>query len=81
MRLFKHYFKKSESWMHIYWVRHDGFGLLQRLKVNYTDRGGLFFYFLFTWWKLEWYRVKTKKAEKHHVRSKLESNFYNLHDR
>ena len=81
MKLLKHHFKKSDSWMWMYWVRHDGFGLRPRLKVNWTDRGGLFFYFLFTWWKLEWYRVKPKKYDKHPVRSELEANFFNLYDR
>ena len=81
MELLKHHFKKSDSWMHIYWVRHNGFGLLPRLEVNQTSANGLHLYFLFTWWKLEWYRVKTKKVERHPVRSKLESNFYNLYDR
>ena len=58
MRLFKYYFKKSDSNMWAYWVAHDGFGLRPRLKVNYTDIGGIYFYFIFTWWKFEWYWAK-----------------------
>ena len=54
MIIFKHYYQRSDSWMWMYWERHDGFGLCPLLKVNYADHRGVYFYFLFTWWKLQW---------------------------
>ena len=59
---YKH-FKKSDSFMHIYWVRHGGHGFKPRLSINDSDQD-IHFYFLFTWWKLEWYWCKgLKKGE------------------
>lgn len=73
MKLLKHHFKKSDSWMWMYWVRHNGFGLRPRLKVNWTDRGGMYFYFLFTWWKFEWYCAKSKRIKRNYGRTTTET--------
>ena len=56
MMLFHVHFKKDNSNMWCCWVRHRGFGLKPRLRTNFEENT-LHFYFLFTWWKLEWYRV------------------------
>lgn len=66
MKLFKHYFKKRDSYMWMYWVNHNGFGLKPRLRINFVDKSGLYFYFLFTWWKLEWYWVRRNNNENPH---------------
>lgn len=60
MQIFKAHFKKSDSWMYCCWVKHNGFGLKPRLRINKTFQG-IPFYFLFTWWKLEWYWAKSRK--------------------
>ena len=57
MSLYHHHFKKSDSWMWINWVRHDGFGKLPHLSVRKVKHD-LYFYFDFTWWKLNCYWVK-----------------------
>lgn len=59
MILFKKHFKSSDSWMHIDWVKHGGFGLIPRLQVNKND--SVYIYFIFTWWKLNWYWVGKRK--------------------
>ena len=59
MKIFKKHFKKSDSYMHCDWVKHDGYGLLPRLVVNKNE--SVYIYFLFTWWKLNWYWVKERK--------------------
>ena len=58
MTLFRHHFKKTDSWMWMYWAKHNGYGLTPRLHVNYVDEAKLYFYFNFSWWKLCWYWVK-----------------------
>ena len=62
MTLLKKHFKSSDSWMHIDWVKHDGFGLIPRLQVNKND--SVYIYFSFTWWKLNWYWVGKRKENK-----------------
>lgn len=57
MNIIKKYFKKTDSWLYLTWVRHDGFGLIPRLQVN-TVHGSIYYYFDFTWWKLNCYWVK-----------------------
>ena len=61
MTLFKKHFKSSDSWMHINWVKHGGFGLIPRLQVNKND--AVYIYFIFTWWKLNWYWVGKRKDD------------------
>ena len=61
MKIIKKYCKKSNSWLHFDFVAHDGFGLKPRLKIRFIDRSGLYFYFLFTFWRFEIYRVEPKK--------------------
>ena len=63
MKLYRHHFKKSDSWMWMYWVRHDGFGFCPYLIVNKIDKG-IYFYFLFTWWRFEWYWASSAKNKK-----------------
>ena len=59
-RLHKHfYFKRTDSYMWIDWVAHNGFGLLPTLKINTTFQG-VNFYFLFMWWKFQWYWARSR---------------------
>ena len=69
MEIIRKYFKKSDSWLHCYFVAHDGFGLKPRLKISFIDRSGLYFYFLFTFWRFEIYRCKVKKITDYDKRS------------
>lgn len=68
MNLIKKHFKKTDSWMYVTWVRHDGFGLIPRLRVN-ADDGSIYEYFDFTWWRLHCYWVKGSKKKEHMVRT------------
>lgn len=73
MILFKKHFKKSDSWMYLYWIRHS---CARRpiLKVNHRDGSGIYFYFLFVWLKLEWYWCRVKRYNKRrNVYSNIES--------
>jgi hypothetical protein len=61
MKIIKKHCKKSDSWLYCCFVAHDGFGLKPRLKISFIDRSGLYFYFLFTFWRFEIYRCRVKK--------------------
>lgn len=63
MAHFYKHFKKSDSYMHIYWVRHNGFGFKPKLSINKADNG-IYFIFVFTWWRFHWYWCRgLKKGE------------------
>lgn len=69
MKIIKKHFKKSDSWLYCYFVAHDGFGLKPRIKISFIDRSGLYFYFLFTFWRFEIYRCRVKKTTDYDKRS------------
>ena len=69
MKIIRKHFKKSDSWLHCYFVAHDGFGLKPKLKISFIDRSGLYFYFLFTFWRFEIYRCRVKKITDNDRRS------------
>ncbi len=55
----QHYFKKSDSFLHFYFVRHDGHGLMPKFDFRKViDK--LYFYFKFTWWRFEIYQVRKR---------------------
>jgi peroxiredoxin family protein len=69
MKIIKKHCKKSDSWLYCCFVAHDGFGLKPRLKISFIDRSGLYFYFLFTFWRFEIYRCRVKKVTDNDKRS------------
>jgi hypothetical protein len=69
MKIIKKHCKKSDSWLYCCFVAHDGFGLKPRLKISFINRSGLYFYFLFTFWRFEIYRCRVKKVTDNDKRS------------
>lgn len=65
--LFYHYFKKDDSNMWMYWVKHNGFGR-PRLKLKHVDHD-VFYYFRFTCGKFQWYWVKRPDELKRKMRA------------
>ena len=65
--LFYHHFKKDDSNMWMYWVKHNGFGR-PRLKVKHVNHD-VFYYFRFTCGKFQWYWAKRPDELKRKMRA------------
>lgn len=64
MKLFYKHIKKGHLW--VYWVAHNGFGLLPRLTINKVKHD-ILFRFCFTWYKLEAYLADKPKEHYYFV--------------
>lgn len=59
MYLSKHFhFKKTDSYLWLTMVAHDGFGMRPRLAIRKRDHDQ-YFYFQFSWWRFHFYWVRS----------------------